>query len=96
MLAIAGYSVSSPREPLDALILLQQYDYLAVLIGHSVHQDEAAAIAEKARDLGIVTIFVYQGNVSVPQWADLAVNNDTETGRLLNFLDAQGRERRAS
>jgi hypothetical protein len=94
MLAIAGYSVSSPREPLDALLLLQQNDYLAALIGHSVFRDEAEVIAAKARDQGIVTIFVYQGKVTVPDWADLAVENESGIGKLLNYLDVQGVKRR--
>ncbi len=89
MLAIAGYSVSSPRQPLDALVLLQHNRYLAVLIGHSVYEDEAEVIAAKAKQKGISVIFVYQGNVKKPEWADLWVDNDTETGRLLNFLDRQ-------
>src|ERR1700687_3718421 len=72
MLAIAGYSVSSPREPLDAILLLQHDDYLAVLIGHSVMPGEAAAIAAKAKSLRIAVIFVYQGDVALPEWADLA------------------------
>ncbi len=94
MLAIAGYSVSSPREPLDALLLLQQDGYLAVLIGHSVYPDEAEVIASKARDMGIAAIFVYQGHPPVPAWADLAVENETGVGKLLNFLDMQGTQHR--
>lgn len=89
MLAIAGYSVSSPREPLDAVLLLQHEDYLAVLIGHSVLPEEAVAIAKKARSLRIACIFVYQGNVRAPEWADLSVD-DADIGRLLNFLDQRG------
>lgn len=88
MLAIAGYSVSSPREPLDALLLLQHNDYLAVLIGHSVYPDEAEVIADKAKSRGIAAIFVYQGNVEIPEWADLSVDNK-ELPRLLKFLEKQ-------
>jgi hypothetical protein len=87
MLAMAGYSVSSPREPLDAILLLQHDDYRAVLIGHSVLPAEAEAIAAKARNLRIPSIFVYQGNVAMPAWADLAVDNASDISKLLNFLD---------
>jgi hypothetical protein len=87
MLAMAGYTVSSPREPLDALILLQRESYLAVLIGHTVPEHEADVIADKARSLGIPAIFVYHGKIRVPEWADLAVEIDSGVGRLLNFLD---------
>lgn len=89
MLAIAGYSVSSPREPLDAILLMQHDDYLAVLIGHSVLPDEAEAIAAKAKSLRIALIFVYQGEFRSPEWADLVVDNDTGMGRILSFLEAQ-------
>jgi hypothetical protein len=89
MLAIAGYSVSSPREPLDAILLLQHDEFQAVLIGHSVLPDEAEAIAAKAKTLRIPLVFVYQGKFPAPAWADLSVENQSEIGRLLNFLDAQ-------
>lgn len=89
MLAIAGYSVSSPRQPLDAILLLQHDEYLAVLIGHSVFPDEAIAIAAKAKSLHIRVAFVYQGKCAMPAWADVSVDNQTEIGKLLNFLDAQ-------
>ncbi len=88
MLALAGYSVSSPREPLDAILLLQHEEFLAVLIGHTVLPDEALAIASKARDLRVSSIFVYQGPVTPPTWADLSVN-DSEVEKLLSFLDSR-------
>jgi hypothetical protein len=90
MLAIAGYSVSSPREPLDAILLLQHDEYLAVLIGHSVLPGEAAAIAGKAKALRLPVIFVYRGNVQRPEWADLSVDNDRDVPILLDFLARQG------
>jgi len=86
MLANAGYSVSSPREPLDAILLLQHDEFLAVLIGHSVRPAEAQAIAAKAKALNVAAIYVYQGNVKTPEWADLAVE-DREIGTLVSFLD---------
>ncbi len=88
MLAMAGYSVSSPREPLDAIVLLQHYEFLAVLIGHTVLPEEAVAIAAKAKELGIPAIFVYQGNAKLPDWADLAVE-DGEVEKLIRFLDSK-------
>jgi hypothetical protein len=89
MLAIAGYSVSSPREPLDAILLLQHDEFLAVLIGHSVFPDEAIAIAAKAKSLRIRVAFVYQGKCAKPDWADISVETQSEIGKLLNFLDEQ-------
>jgi hypothetical protein len=90
MLAIAGYSVSSPREPLDAILLMQHDDFLAVLIGHTVRPDEAEAIAAKAKSLHIPAIFIYPGgNLPAPAWADLSVDNDSGISRLLNFLDRE-------
>ena len=92
MLAIAGYSVSSPREPLDAILLLQHDEFLAVLIGHSVLPDEAEAIAKKAKALQLPVIYVYQGNVAKPEWADLCVDNDRDIPTLLRFLVRQSGE----
>jgi hypothetical protein len=90
MLATAGYSVSSPREPLDAILLLQHDDFLAVLIGHTVLKEEAEAIAAKAKHLHIPAIFVYPGgNLPAPAWADLSVDNDSGISRLLSFLDKE-------
>jgi hypothetical protein len=90
MLAIAGYAVSSPREPLDAILLLQHEDYLAVLIGHTVRADEAEAIAAKAKTLHVPAIFVDPGgNLPAPAWADLSVDNDGGISRLLNFLEKE-------
>ena len=89
MLAIAGYSVSSPREPLDAILLLQHDDFLAVLIGHSVLPDEALAIAEKAKSLQVPAVFVFQGQVQTPDWADFSVDTQRNIGALLNYLDQQ-------
>ena len=89
LLAIAGYSVSSPREPLDAIVLLQHDDYLAVLIGHSVLPREALVIAEKAKALNIPAIFAFQGQVEAPVWADFAVDTQRDIGALLNYLDQQ-------
>jgi hypothetical protein len=89
MLAIAGYSVSSPREPLDGIVLLEHDRYLAVLIGHTVLTEEAEEIAEKAKSLGVAAIFVHQGGATAPEWAELSVNTDSEIARLLKFLDGK-------
>ena len=91
MLALAGYSVSSPRQPLDAVRLLEHDGYLAVLIGHSVYPEEARVIAAKATEMGVPTIFVYLGRVAIPEWADLAVETDSGIPQLLNFLAQQYR-----
>jgi hypothetical protein len=89
MLAVAGYFVSSPREPLDAILLLQHDEFLAVLIGHTVLPEEATVIAAKAKILGVAPIFVHHGGVAAPDWAELSVNTDSEIATLLRFLDAK-------
>lgn len=89
MLAIAGYSVSSPREPLDAILLLQHDEYLAVLIGHSVLPEEAIVIAKKAKALQIPAIFVFQGQLDPPEWADFSVDTGKNVGALLHYLEQQ-------
>ena len=91
MLALAGYSVSSPRQPLDAVRLLEHDGFIAVLIGHSVYPEEGRAIAARAAEMGVPTIFVYQGKVKIPEWADLAVENDSGIPQLLSFLEQQYR-----
>lgn len=87
MLATAGYSVSSPREPLDAILLLQRDDFLAVLIGHTVLPEEAMVIAEKAKGLGVAAIFVHAGGVAAPEWAELSVDTNSDIATLLRFLE---------
>lgn len=87
LLATAGYTVFSPKEPLDALLLLEQDPYLAVLIGHSVLEEEGSKIAEKARGLAIPAVFIYEGTVRTPGWADLAINSSSEMALLLSFLE---------
>ncbi len=91
MLALAGYAVSSPRQPLDALRLLEDDGFIAVLIGHSVYPEEARVIAAKAAEMGVPAVFVYQGRVAIPEWADLAVETDSGISQLLNFLAQRGR-----
>ena len=50
MLALAGYSVSSPREPLDAILLMQHDDYLAVLIGVAIVAPIAVLVEGDGRE----------------------------------------------
>lgn len=87
LLATAGYSVVSPKLPADALVLLEQGEYVAVLIGHTVYENEGEQIAQRAKDLGLPAIFVYEGEARSPEWADLAVDTSAQIDTLLNFLD---------
>jgi DNA-binding response OmpR family regulator len=61
LLAVAGYSVASPREPLDAALLFSQERFDAVLIGDSVPSKERRAIIRGLRELrtDVSILYVY-------------------------------------
>ena len=60
-LAIAGYSVVSPREPGDALLIIAQQPIDAVVIGHSVEPILRKQLICELRKLkpGMPILFVY-------------------------------------
>ncbi len=52
MLALAGYAVSSPRSPQEAIQLYRQNAYDVIVIGHSVPPPERAAIIRAIQGIG--------------------------------------------
>ena len=60
-LAIAGFSVVSPRNPLDAPLILAQQSIDAVIIGHSVEAQTRTQLIQAIRRLHpqIPIFFVY-------------------------------------
>lgn len=52
MLAVAGYAVSSPRHPGDAVQLFRQNTYDVVVIGHSVTAGERKEILDALERIG--------------------------------------------
>ncbi len=51
VLAVAGYSVASPRNPGDAALLFRQNPCDVVIIGHSVGADQRSQIIQAIRAL---------------------------------------------
>lgn len=76
MLAVAGYSVSSPRHPGDAVQLFRQNSYDVIIIGHSVTSAERNQILDALERLGprVPVIFAApQGEPAEPR-ADAIVD----------------------
>jgi len=62
-LAVAGYSVASPKDPQDATLLFSQEPFEAVIIGHSVEPELRKGLIKALRGMApnIPILFVYQG-----------------------------------
>lgn len=77
VLAAAGYAVSSPRHPAEALYLLARGGFFAVVIGHSIHPDLRRMIINELRGIDqkvpIVYVYAPPGDAEEPL-ADLSVD----------------------
>jgi DNA-binding NtrC family response regulator len=89
MLAAAGYSVSSPRTPEDALNLLRTQRFDAVICGHSIEKPRRdkllAQIAAIYPELPLVFVFVAPGVADASTAADISVDV-TEPTNLVKAL----------
>lgn len=91
MLAVAGYSVSSPRHPEDAGLLFSTEKFDAVLIGDSVPERRRARIIADLRAVHAATPILYvYANVDHAEEpaADECVDVTGDPERLLNALEA--------
>ncbi len=77
-LALAGFTVVSPRSPEQTLLLLHQEHFDAVIIGHSVElalrQQLIASIREACPGLPIAFVFTSGGDPNEEPMADFAVD----------------------
>ncbi len=95
-LAVAGYSVSSPRHPEDAPLLFRQEHFDAVLIGDSVPPPVRKQVIQELheRDASVPIIYVYADprRNSEPH-ADTCVDVSRDPEELLKALYKAMRQR---
>jgi len=92
LLAVAGYSVASPRHPEDAALLFSKDHFNAVLIGDSVVPRLRAQIIHELRQMrpGIPIIYVYaDARYASEPLADDCVDVTGTPEPLLNAIEAQ-------
>lgn len=91
ILAVAGYSVASPRHPEDAALLFSTAHFNAVLIGDSVAPPVRVSIIRQLRELGpgVPIIYVYADVTrSTEALADECVNVSGDPEPLVNAIEA--------
>jgi len=90
LLAVAGYSVASPRDPADAPVLFRSERFDAVLIGDSVLPPERKRIIEDLRSIRsgipILYLFADPGRKHEP-FADESVDVTGSPEPLLTALE---------
>lgn len=89
MLAAAGYMVSSPRRPEDALELLNTEPFDVVICGHSIQNPRRTRLMKEIRacypNLPIVFVFAAPETADSSTVADIAVDV-TEPTNLVRAL----------
>ena len=101
MLAVAGYSVASPRHPEDAHLLMESEPFDAVLIGDSVTPPARARIVTELRALRpqtpVLYVFANRERATEPA-ADQCVDVTGDPDGLLKALEMHigGKLRRAA
>lgn len=74
-LAIAGFSVSSPREPEEAVHILLSTDVDVIVLGHSIPKTERMALSAQFRAVrpGVPIIVLFEGKPAEDESADAFV-----------------------
>ncbi len=89
MLAAAGYTVSSPRHPEDALELLSAEEFDVVVCGHSIRNPRRNRLMKEIRarypNLPIVFVFAAPDTADSSSVADISVDV-TEPTNLVRAL----------
>lgn len=91
-LAMAGFSVVSPKSPSEAPFLALQRDVDAIVIGHSVHADERDVIIQAIRRVcpACIVVFVYLGMESGPEpLADVSLDVTNGAQNLIAELQTR-------
>ncbi len=89
-LALAGYSVASPRQPNEALPLMAQQSFDAVIIGHSVEPEIRRVLIPAVRRLRpeIPIVFVYAApEIHEERLADFSIDITAGPTSLLRALE---------
>jgi|SRR5581483_8190293 len=93
-LALAGYSVASPREAEEAPLLFSQEDFDAVILGHSIDSNTRRELIDhfRAWKPSICILFAYTGNTEAEPLADVSVDISAGPMSLLVALEKLLRE----
>jgi DNA-binding response OmpR family regulator len=97
-LALAGYKVASPREPNEAVLLLSQERFDAVVVGHSVEPEIRRILIRAVRNLrpNIPIVFVFRAPESAEEpLADLSIDLTDGPMPLVSALDDRLRRAQA-
>lgn len=89
-LALAGYSVQTPKTPEDAPLLLAQSHFQAVIIGHSISSEQRKQIIPALRKVSppIPIVFVYASpDPGAEPLADMCVDIADDPAELVKVLD---------
>ena len=91
-LAMAGFSVVSPKTPEEAPFLAMQRNVDAIVIGHSVRTSEREIVIQAVRRVcpTCIVIFVYLGEESGPEpLADLSIDVTSGAETLISELQTR-------
>ena len=90
-LAVAGYSVASPKEPEEAAFLLATQPFDVIVIADSVRRKNRVELIRALRAIrsDIPIVFVHTGNEASEPLADLSVDVSSGSMALIAALDRQ-------
>jgi hypothetical protein len=88
-LAIAGYSVASPKEPLDAIAQFAWSQFDAVVIGHSVEPELRKRLIGALCDLQpkVPILFAHDAGTEEEPLADVTVDTAEDPVAIIAVLD---------
>jgi DNA-binding response OmpR family regulator len=88
-LAMAGYSVASPKDPLDAIAQFARSRFDAVIIGHSVEIDLRMDLIEGLHELRskVPILFAHAAGTESEPLADVTVDTADDPFAIIVALD---------
>jgi DNA-binding response OmpR family regulator len=88
-LAIAGYSVASPKDPRDAIAQYARSPFDAVIIGHSVEAELRKQLIEGLRQMkpSVSIVFVHAAGADAEPLADVTVDSAEDPVAIIIALD---------
>jgi len=88
-LAVAGFSVVSPRHPGESAQILATSDIDIILLGHSIPYQERTDLVHRYREMGAKApvIVLYDGQPQEGEVADAFVSIDDGPEELIHAID---------